>query len=183
MLLSREDFLELAHEPVLPDNLMESKDLLTSFPLVLFQVFELFQKSRVSCACWYCGTIFVDHKILDVDGCICDVSLLGLVCLDCNLFFGFSIKVLEFISFFLHYCIYVHGQISRLLLKLGRNSLLMLFEPRLVFTELHLSLIKFSIVAQLNLLGQILLHQEHVVLQEPELPRCHVELIDKVISS
>jgi hypothetical protein len=81
---------------------MESDDLLSSFPLVLFEVFELLQKSRVSLSSWYSLTIFVDHEILDVDGGICDVSLLGLVCLPCKLFFGLLVKVFEFICLFLH---------------------------------------------------------------------------------
>lgn len=182
VLFGGQDLLELAHEPVLSDDLMESDDLLTSFPLVLFEVFELFQKSRVGLASWYRGPIFVDHEILDVHGCVCYVSLLGLVCLPRKLLFGLPIKVLELIGLFLHFGIDIHGQTPSLLLELGRNSLLMLLEPRFVLPELHFGLIEFPIVAKLDLLGKILLHQEHVVLQKSELPRSHVELIDKVVS-
>lgn len=164
VLFGGQNLLKLAHKPILPDDLMESDDLLTSFPLVLLQVLELFQEAWVGLASWHGGAIFVDDEIFDVHGSIRDIGLFRLVCLPRELLLGLPIKVLELVGLFLHLRIDVHRQTPSLLLELRGDGLLMLLEPRFVFAELHFSLIKFPVIAELNLLGEILLHQENVVL-------------------
>ena len=129
---------------------------------------------------WIClsslpdGSIFIDDKVVNVQVHVVYVDLLAFVFFELLLMFGLCFQILVLLSPVLKllldtFCLATHVCLGYLFDIFG-------VFPELLseISKAHPGLVKFSIVAELDLLCQILLQEEDVVLEQSQLPCRHI---------
>ena len=148
MLLGREHLLQLIHQPLLSDDVLQSEYFIPGLPLVFFESLKLFLKLWVSPLTLCHSSVLVNDEIIDAYRCIADALSLqrALDAINDLLLPGFDLQVLELVGLPLHHAIYAVRFLAYPGLYLCAHTLLIFTELPPDVCKLHPRLVELAIV-------------------------------------
>ena len=148
MFLGHEHLLQLIHQPLLSDDVLQSEYFIPGLPLVFFESLKLFFKLWVGQMTLSHSSILVNDEIIDVYRCIADALILELLLDAINdlLLPGFDLQVLELLGLPLHHAIYAVRFLAYPGLYLCAHTLLIFTELPPDVCKLHPRLVELAIV-------------------------------------